>query len=94
MTTHGNSIKYAQAAVEGSEQSTAVESHQAAAASEIDKQVELNDDTITSGITFSSFNVIKLLGQGSYGKVFHVNLKGSEQKEFAMKVQNKETLLR
>ena len=36
---------------------------------------DLLDDS-PSGITFKSFEIQKTLGQGSFGKVFKVNLKG------------------
>ena len=37
---------------------------------------DLLDDTVGSGITFSSFEIHTMLGQGSFGKVFKVNIKG------------------
>lgn len=47
------------------------------------------DDSIASGITFGSFDVQGLLGQGSFGKVFKVNRKGvhnPERNALALKV--------
>ena len=50
-------------------------------------------DKISSNeIWFNSFQIINLLGQGSFGKVFHVKMKTSDE-EYAMKVLNKSILV-
>lgn len=49
------------------------------------------DDTL-SGITFKSFVILDVLGQGTFGKVFRVNLKNDTDpvnNAMAMKVLNK-----
>ena len=43
-----------------------------------------------NGITFSSFEISEVLGQGTFGKVFKVHLKTDETKKpLAMKVLSK-----
>jgi serine/threonine protein kinase len=49
---------------------------------------QLLDDS-SLGITFSSFQILEVLGEGSFGKVYKVILKTNNQKTFAMKVLNK-----
>lgn len=47
------------------------------------------DDPL-QGITFKSFNIEDVLGEGTFGKVFKVNLKSDPtKKQFAMKVLRK-----
>lgn len=60
------------------------------------KEEELLDDT-PSGITFKSFEIQEVLGQGSFGKVFKVNLKNESEpgkNSLAMKVLNKKFLVK
>ena len=48
-----------------------------------------------NGITFSSFEVSEVLGQGTFGKVFKVHLKTDESKSpLAMKVLSKQFLVK
>ena len=48
-----------------------------------------------NGITFSSFEVSEVLGQGTFGKVFKVHLKTDEAKmPLAMKVLSKQFLVK
>ena len=53
----------------------------------------IEDATIKQGITFESFEILSLLGEGSFGKVCKVKLKQTNE-IFAMKILNKEFLLR
>ena len=53
------------------------------------------DDGITQGVTFKSFNVVSMLGHGSYGKVYKAHLKADpNQKIMAMKVMNKTAMIK
>ncbi len=54
----------------------------------IEVQEELLDDT-PKGITFSSFEIKDVLGEGSFGKVYKVVLKKDPNRVFAMKVLSK-----
>lgn len=54
---------------------------------------ELLDDS-TNGITFSSFEIVDILGEGSFGKVYKVKLKSDPSKVYAMKVLSKQYLVR
>jgi serine/threonine protein kinase len=46
-------------------------------------------------IGFNSFNIMEILGQGTFGKVFKVKRKNAEQDiEFAMKVLKKAFLVK
>lgn len=61
-------------------------------------QVKLLDDT-DDGIAYNSFNLLEILGQGTFGKVFKVTKKDSGgdpkmEKEFAMKVLKKAFLVK
>ena len=48
-----------------------------------------------NGITFSSFDITEVLGQGTFGKVFKVNLKSDTDKTpLAMKVLDKQFLVK
>ena len=48
-----------------------------------------------NGITFSSFDITEVLGQGTFGKVFKVNLKSDIDKTpLAMKVLDKQFLVK
>lgn len=42
--------------------------------SESEENESFEDDSL-NGITFKSFDVLELLGQGTFGKVFKVSLK-------------------
>ena len=54
----------------------------------------LNEDaSIKQGITFESFEILSLLGTGSFGKVCKVRLKKTNE-IFAMKILNKEFLIK
>jgi len=46
-------------------------------------------DDSKNGITFNSFDIIDVLGEGSFGKVYKVSLKSDPAKVFAMKVLSK-----
>ena len=48
-----------------------------------DYKTESEGDS-TNGICFNSFEIVSILGQGSFGKVFHVKLKSTDE-EFALK---------
>jgi len=53
------------------------------------------DFTAETGITFSSFKIEEVLGQGTFGKVFKVHLKGDPlEKPYAMKVLKKAYLVK
>ncbi len=56
-------------------------------------QEELLDDT-PKGITFSSFEIQDVLGEGSFGKVYKVVLKSDPTRIFAMKVLSKQYLVK
>ena len=63
--------------------------------SRANNEEQLDDDTLKNGITFSSFDITEVLGQGTFGKVFKVNLKSdSEKKPLAMKVLDKHFLVK
>ena len=49
-------------------------------------------DDARLAIGFKSFNLIQVLGQGGFGKVFLVDLKDNKSKQFAMKVLSKQEL--
>ena len=53
----------------------------------------IEDSTIKQGITFESFEILSLLGSGSFGKVCKVRLKQTNE-IFAMKILNKEFLIK
>jgi len=53
----------------------------------------IEDATIKQGITFESFEILSLLGEGSFGKVCKVRLKQTSE-IFTMKILNKEFLLK
>jgi len=56
--------------------------------------MKLIDDSSEKGITFNSFLIVDLLGSGTFGKVYKVQLKNSNDKNFyAMKVINKQFLI-
>ena len=57
------------------------------------KELLLEDATIKQGITFESFEILSLLGSGSFGKVCKVRLKQTNE-IFAMKILNKEFLIK
>ena len=63
-----------------------------------DDSIELEDELLDdgmNGITFKSFEIEELLGQGTFGKVFKVHLKQSKKKTpMAMKVLNKAFLVK
>jgi len=60
----------------------------------IDLNEPLNDDGMR-GITFKSFNVEEVLGEGTFGKVFKVQLKDDPNKtNYAMKVLRKGYLVK
>ena len=48
--------------------------------SRANNEEQLDDDTLKNGITFSSFDITEVLGQGTFGKVFKVNLKSDTEK--------------
>ena len=51
--------------------------------------LQLKEDSSAKGISFNSFSIIDLLGSGTFGKVFKVQLKNSNDQNFyAMKVIN------
>ena len=55
----------------------------------------LEDSTDNKGLTFNSFQILDVLGSGTFGKVFKATLKhSSDDKIYAMKVINKRYLLR
>ena len=54
---------------------------------------ELIDDDSNNGINFKSFEILSVLGIGSFGKVFKVKYKKTKE-IFAMKVLNKEYLIK
>jgi len=51
------------------------------------------EDAKDAKVKFNSFEIIKLLGSGSFGKVFLVRKKGVEGQLFAMKVLKKRDLI-
>ena len=53
----------------------------------------LNDDA-EIGISFKSFTIQEVLGQGTFGKVFKVSLKSEPEKCYAMKVLRKDFLVK
>ena len=53
----------------------------------------IEDSAIKHGITFDSFEILSLLGVGSFGKVCKVRLKKTNE-IFAMKILNKEFLIK
>lgn len=55
----------------------------------------LEDSTDNKGLTFNSFQILDVLGSGTFGKVFKATLKhSSDDKIYAMKVINKRYLIR
>ena len=55
----------------------------------------IDDSRITQGLTYDSFEILDILGSGTFGKVFKVCLKHAPDKGvYAMKVINKRYLLR
>jgi serine/threonine protein kinase len=54
---------------------------------------KLLEDSSLNGIVFSSFNILQVLGSGTFGKVFKVELK-SNGNIYAMKIINKKYLIR
>ena len=57
-------------------------------------QVKLLDDE-DEGIAYNSFNLLEILGQGTFGKVFKATKKESkDEKEYAMKVLKKAFLVK
>ena len=55
----------------------------------------LEDSSNNNGLTFNSFQILDVLGSGTFGKVFKATLKhSSDDKIYAMKVINKRYLLR
>lgn len=59
----------------------------------VEEDTKLVEDSETHGITFSSFDILATLGSGSFGKVYKVKLKNTNQ-IFAMKVINKKYLIK
>ena len=59
------------------------------------KLININEKTINveDKINFKSFEILELIGSGSFGKVFKVKLKSTNE-IFAMKVLNKSYLLK
>ena len=59
------------------------------------QQAKLLDDG-DNGIGYGSFQILEILGQGTFGKVFKVKLKdlGENAPEFAMKVLKKAFLVK
>ena len=61
---------------------------------EIEKnEILIEDSTIKEGITFNSFEILNLLGIGSFGKVCKVRMKKTG-KIYAMKILNKNFLIK
>jgi serum/glucocorticoid-regulated kinase 2 len=58
-----------------------------------DEIMLIDDSSETKGITFSSFDIIECLGSGTFGKVFKVKLKHSNE-IYAMKIINKKFLIK
>ena len=55
----------------------------------------LEDSSNNNGLTFNSFQILDVLGSGTFGKVFKATLKhSSDDKIYAMKVINKRYLIR
>lgn len=54
---------------------------------------EFEDDG-KNGITFASFEIQEVLGEGSFGKVYKVALKSDPSKLYAMKVLSKQQLVK
>jgi tRNA A-37 threonylcarbamoyl transferase component Bud32 len=61
----------------------------------INKNSEIlnEDESLKQGITFDSFEILSLLGTGSFGKVCKVRLKKTNE-IFAMKILNKDFLIK
>lgn len=63
-------------------------------AEEKEEDVKLTEDSsLTKGITFESFEILETLGSGTFGKVFKVCLKGTNN-IYAMKIINKKFLIK
>ena len=58
-----------------------------------DNEATLLEDSQIKGIGFNSFQILELLGSGTFGKVYKVKLRTTEQ-IFAMKVIDKQYLIR
>ena len=56
-------------------------------------EILIEDATLKQGITFESFEIISLIGSGSFGKVCKVRLKQTNE-IFAMKILNKQFLIK
>ena len=59
----------------------------------LNNELLIEDSSIKHGITFESFEILSLLGSGSFGKVCKVRLKGTNE-IYAMKILNKEFLIK
>ena len=46
-----------------------------------------------NSITLNNFNILRLIGQGSYGKVFLSELKNDKSKQYAMKILEKDKII-
>ena len=78
---------------QGSKQLPEKEQPPKANAQEAADDEEFEDDG-KNGITFSSFEILEVLGEGSFGKVYKVALKSDPSKLFAMKVLSKQQLVK
>ena len=58
-----------------------------------DSEILIEDSTIKKGITFDSFEILSLLGVGSFGKVCKVRMKKTNN-IYAMKILNKDFLIK
>jgi len=63
------------------------------------KEIKSNEMIISekkerkNSITLNNFNILRLIGQGSYGKVFLSELKNDKSKQYAMKILEKDKII-
>ena len=57
-------------------------------------QMEISDKNIRkNSISLNNFNILRLIGAGSFGKVFLANLKSDINKKYAMKILEKDKII-